>query len=316
MQALGEAAAGLPLLVGTLVAIAILTIWIALTPRPRARAVDDRLDEYLDRSDVVEALEMERPFAQRALAPVVRRFLRAAGSVLPQRNLANVERLLTTAGRPGGMAGLDFYGLRLILALGLGALGWLLGQRGEAEGLVLLRNALGAAGLGFVLPLYWLRRKARARQNEVQRALPDALDMLTIGVEAGLAFESAMLRVGEQWDNALSREFRGLVNEMRLGKPRSEALRRMADRCNVADLTTFVAILVQSNQLGVSIATVLRTQAEQMRLKRRQMAEEKSRQASVKIVVVVAFFILPSLFIVILGPALPRILDTLSVAGG
>ncbi len=103
---------------------------------------------------------------------------------------------------------------------------------------------------------------------------------------------------------------------MRLGVPRNEALRRVATRTSVPDLTTFVAILIQSSQLGVSIANVLHSQAEQMRVKRKQMAEEKARQASVKITVVVAIFILPSLFIVVLGPAIPRIMETLSAAGG
>ena len=174
------------------------------------------------------------------------------------------------------------------------------------------RNGLIALFAGFMLPKFWLNQQIKKRRVEIQRALPDALDMLTIGVEAGLAFESALLRVGDQWNNALSQEFRRVVSEMRIGVSRNESLRRMADRVGVEDLSTFVAVLIQSNMLGVSISQVLKTQADQMRLKRRQYAEEMAHAATVKIVMVLVFFILPSLFIVILGPAIPRIMSTLS----
>jgi tight adherence protein C len=140
--------------------------------------------------------------------------------------------------------------------------------------------------------------------------------MLTIGVEAGLAFESALLRVGEKWNNALTREFGRAVGEMRVGTSREAALQRMADRCGVPDLNTFVAVLVQSTQLGVSIAQVLHTQADQMRVKRRQRAEELARQAGIKITFPLVFFIFPALFVVILGPAVPRIMETLGAMSG
>jgi tight adherence protein C len=162
--------------------------------------------------------------------------------------------------------------------------------------------------VGFFLPAFWLRRRVRQRKHEIDRALPDALDMLTIGVEAGLAFESALLRVAEQWQNALTEEFRRAVREMQLGSAREEALRRMADRTGVESLGTFVAVLVQSTRLGVSIAQVLHTQAAQMRLKRRQLAEERARQASVKMVFPLVFLIFPAIFIIVLGPSVPEFL--------
>lgn len=309
--------AGLPALVGTLVALAVIVMWLATAPsRKRDKAVESRLGQYVDRTDVVGAEELTRPFRQRALLPLMRRAMRTAGGLLPNRNLSKIERKLTTAGHPGGLSAIDFMGMRLLFSVGLAALGWWLASRSDQSTMIMLRNAGIGAFAGFLLPNMWLNSKAKKRQTEVERALPDALDMLTIGVEAGLAFESAMLRVGDQWDNALSREFTRVVSEMRLGMPSSEALRRMADRCEVADLTTFVAILIQSAQLGVSIANVLHAQADQMRIKRRQSAEERSRQASVKITIVVAIFVLPSLFIVILGPSIPRIMETLSSAAG
>ena len=197
--------------------------------------------------------------------------------------------------------------------LGGGALYVLAGRYALSS--ALLYAALVAI-FGYMAPGFWLRSRVKARKHEITRALPDALDMLTIGVEAGLAFESALLRVGEKWNNALTREFRRAVGEMRVGTSREVALQRMADRCGVPDLNTFVAVLVQSTQLGVSIAQVLHTQADQMRVKRRQRAEELARQAGIKITFPLVFFIFPALFVVILGPAVPRIMETLGAMSG
>ncbi|MFW6136308.1 MAG: type II secretion system F family protein, partial [Chloroflexota bacterium] len=159
-------------------------------------------------------------------------------------------------------------------------------------------------------------QRVRSRQHEIARALPDALDMLSVGVEAGLAFESALLRVAEQWDNALTEEFRRAVREMRLGAGREEALRRMAERTGVEDLATFVAVLVQSTRLGVSIAQVLEAQAAQMRLKRRQRAEEQARKAGIKMIFPLVFLIFPAMFVVILGPSMPALLGFLGDFAG
>lgn len=230
---------------------------------------------------------------------------------MPQKDMAAVSEKLTRAGDPGGLTVLDFVGLRIILAVAAVGVVYFLFGRNEPL-LIQARNSFIALCAGFMLPKFWLNQKIKQRRTEIARALPDALDMLTIGVEAGLAFESALLRVGDQWDNALSQEFRRVVSEMRIGVPRNESLRRMADRAGVEDLSTFVAVLIQSNMLGVSIGQVLKTQADQMRLKRRQHAEEMAHAATVKIVMVLVFFILPALFIVILGPAVPRIIDSLS----
>lgn len=289
-----------------LISAATIAIWFALAPARPARTVTSRLDGFVDRSDLVDAADMERSFATRAVAPIVHRILQALGSLLPNRNLEKVNEVLLRAGSPGNLGPLDYVGLRIILGAAAGV-GYYVAMGHSEPILVAMRNAVVAVFAGYMLPKFWLSQKVKKRRTEIARALPDALDMLTIGVEAGLAFESALLRVGDQWNNALSQEFRRVVSEMRVGVPRNEALRRMADRNGVEDLSTFVAVLIQSNMLGVSIAQVLHTQADQMRIKRRQHAEEQAHSATVKIVVVLVFFILPSLFIVILGPAVPRI---------
>lgn len=303
-----------PALSAMLTAGAVIAIWFALAPAKSSKAVATRLQGYVDRSDLLDAGDMERSLSSRALLPLLRKVLGFFGGLLPQKDMAQLSLKLTQAGDPGGLTVLDFVGLRIILAAAaVGATILLLGGESAFE---YLRNSVIALLAGFMLPKFWLSQRIKKRKVEIARALPDALDMLTIGVEAGLAFESALLRVGDQWNNALSQEFRRVVSEMRIGVPRNEALRRMADRCGVEDLSTFVAVLIQSNSLGVSISQVLHTQADQMRLKRRQYAEEMAHAATVKIVVVLVFFILPALFIVVLGPTAPRIFDVLSNAGG
>lgn len=304
-----------PLTFALLVGLAILFMWAAFAPARRAPPVDTRLNDYLQRSDIVTDTEMQRPFGQRVVWPGARRVLNLLGRIAPKPNASGTELMLQQAGQPGGLGALDFFGLRLLsgLLFGFGAF-LVLNARQSFSATLLYAAVIG--GLGYFLPLFWLRARVRGRQSTIQRALPDALDMLTIGVEAGLGFESAMLRVGEQWDNPLTREFRRAVGEMRVGTSREEALQRMASRTGVADLSTFVAVLVQSSQLGVSIAQVLHTQADQMRLKRRQRAEELARQAAVKMLFPLVFCIFPALFVVLLGPAVPVIQNTFGTLGG
>ena len=300
-----------PLTFAILISFATALVWLAFAPAQPARMVRERLDGYLDRGDVIEETDMRRPFAARALVPLLRRLLRILGRLAPKRNVEATRQMLLQAGEPGGLTVLDFWGLRLLFVALMGG-GYFLLLGRTVPFATALRNTLVAGGLGFFAPFFWLRSRVKRRQHEIARALPDALDMLTIGVEAGLAFESALLRVGEQWDNALTREFQRAVTEMRVGTPRDVALRRVVERAGVRDLSTFVAVLIQSSELGVSIAQVLHTQAAQMRIRRRQRAEELARQASVKIVFALVFLLLPALFVVILGPSVPRFMTLFS----
>ena len=211
---------------------------------------------------------MRRPFVVRVFGPPLRQILRLFGSLAPKKSVQATERLLLQAGRPWGLSALDFFGLRLLATLVAGGLyssscetAWLFSPPAQQP---------PGRRRRFLHPVGVAALAQPGRQHEISRALPDALDMLTIGVEAGLAFESALLRVGERWHNALTYEFRRAVAEMRIGTPRDIALTRMAERSDVPELRAFVAILIQSSQLGVSIAQVLHTQAAEMRVKRRQ----------------------------------------------
>jgi tight adherence protein C len=170
----------------------------------------------------------------------------------------------------------------------------------------ILYSMIGTA-IGFFFPQLWLDGEIQKRQKDVRKAMPDALDLLTICVEAGLGFDAAMSNVAEKWDNELSLAFGRAIREIQLGKVRREALRTMADRIDLPEMTSFVAAVIQSEQLGVSMAKVLRIQADQMRLRRRQLAEELAHQAPVKMLLPMVGFIFPSIFIVLLTPAVMRI---------
>lgn len=312
---LGNGVLWSPMTFGVLVALAAGLIWLAFTPAWSKRDVESRLDDYLDRAALLEPGDMSQPFGGRVVLPLVRRLLRAFGRLTPKRRLESTQQMLIEAGEPGRLTALDFFGLQLLLTVLLGAgYFFLLGRAvpfNEA-----LRNTLFAAVLGYLLPAQWLRRRARQRKHDILRTLPDALDMLTTGVEAGLAFESALLRVGERWDNALTHEFLRAVSEIRVGSARDVALQHMAQRAGVLELSTFVAVLIQSTQLGVSIAQVLHTQAAQMRIRRRQHAEELARKAGAKMVFPLVFLIFPALYVVILGPAMPGLIATMKRLGG
>jgi tight adherence protein C len=154
-----------------------------------------------------------------------------------------------------------------------------------------------------LMPQMMLSRRIKKRQKEILLAMPSALDLLTISVEAGLSFDAALTRVAEKYKNALSQEFNQLLNEVRLGRPRLEALDDLGKRCKVEELSNFVQAIIQSEQLGVGVANVLRIQSEEIRRRRRQRAEEQGQKAPLKMLFPMVGCIFPTLFIVLLGPA-------------
>ncbi len=300
-----------PLTFSILVALAVGLFWAAFGPARPQRDIKGRLDDYVDSGELDNELALDQPHSPRPLMPALRGVLRFLGRLSPGRDIERTAEALEQAGFPLGLGVIDFYGLRILLILVLcGGCFLLLGTRQPLQVLMLAMAALALAG--FMLPGLWLKSRAKARRREILLAFPDALDMLTIGVEAGLAFESAMLRVGEKWNNALTREFRRVVGEMRIGVSRDEALNRMATRTGVDEVNAFVAVLIQSSALGVSIAQVLHNQAADVRLKRRMRAEEQARKAGTKMMIPLVLLIFPTLFMVILGPAVPTLMETFS----
>lgn len=271
-----------------------------------------------ERPPTLEEIELSQPFSERVLLPVARKMGEFVTRFTPQASLQSIQHQLDLAGNPRGVDPTLFYVSRLGAA-GLFAAATLMltfiapkgsmfaFASGQAKAILM---AIGAGVFGFFLPTLLLRSRINRRQDVITKAMPDALDLLTVCVEAGLGFDQAMSKVVEKWENELSMALERVINEIRLGKLRREALRDMSDRMDVPDMTSFVAAIIQADQLGVSIGKVLRIQAEQMRIKRRQRAEKKAHEAPVKMLIPMVFLIFPSIYIVLLGPSVVQIIKS------
>lgn len=282
------------------------------------RALQARLEEFSQTGEQIDLtkLELSQPFTDRVIYPMARKLGELAIKFTPQNALQSISRKLELAGSPSKIepsmvlasqfiAGIGFGGL-VILVFSVGSADW------PASRVILV--ALLVALFGFYFPQLWLSSKISRRQKEIRKAMPDALDLLTICVEAGLGFDAAMSKVSEKWQSELSLAFARVIQEIQLGKIRREALRDMADRIGLAEMTSFVAAVIQSEQLGVSMAKVLRIQSDQMRVKRRQRAEEEAHKAPLKMLIPMGLLIFPSLMIVLLTPAALRLFQ--SALGG
>ncbi len=278
----------------------------------------ERLAEATQRGEVVslEDAELQEPFTERVLIPIIRRIGDLSTRFTPQNLLTETTRKLELGGNPGRIDAATFLATRFVVAFVFGGL--LLTIALLAKTWPLSRTILVVSiftAIGFFFPQLWLQSRINRRQNEVRKAMPDALDLLTICVEAGLGFDAAMSKVGEKWENELSLMFSRCIREVQLGKPQREALRDMSDRLGLPELTSFVAAVIQSQILGVSLAKVLRIQSDQMRVKRRQRAEELAHQAPVKMIIPMALLTFPSIMIILLAPAGFQIAATFSGSG-
>jgi tight adherence protein C len=277
-----------------------------------------RLAEATQRGDVVsslEQIEMQQPFTQRIIVPLLRRIGEMSTTVTPQKVLEDTTKNLELAGNPGRIDASTFLASRFVVAFVFGGvllLTFTLSPNKWPLPQTLLVMTIFVV-LGFFFPQLWLQSRINARQKDIRRAMPDALDLLTICVEAGLGFEAAMSKVSEKWENQLSMALLRALREIQLGKIRREALRDMADRIGIPEMTSFVAAVIQSEMLGVSLAKVLRIQSDQMRVKRRQHAEEEAHKAPVKMILPLALLIFPSIFIILLTPAGIQISKSLGV---
>jgi tight adherence protein C len=278
----------------------------------RARQPDnigDRLSQFTERALTLEELELQQPFHQRVLAPMAKNTLTTLGKYGPKQSAERLKTNLQTAGNPGNITPAMFVGLRVVLSLVLGLIIVLLTLQTMELVQALMYSAIGFV-LGYMLPVMWLGRKITARKKAIQKSLADALDLLCISVEAGLAFDLALQRVTQKWDDELSREFKRVLSDVRLGRTRREALKDLAMRTGVEDVQTFTAAIIQADQLGVSMSKILRLQADQMRVRRRQRAEALAQQAPIKMLFPMVFLIFPALFVVILGPAVPKLMTS------
>jgi len=275
---------------------------LIITRRMQEMASSLRRKQHLDD-------ELSKPFFERVIRPVLEKLALAVGKTTPARKKAGLQKRLLMAGNPANLSPGEFLVIQYGFMLGLPVcvllfvlpLNW-------NPGLIISGMAVSAAA-GFLLPDYYLKMRAKQRRGEIQDNLPDVLDLLTVSVEAGLGFDAALVKVVEKNKGVVSHEFARVLQEIKMGKPRRDALRDLGNRSGVDDLVAFVSSIIQADQLGVSIGNVLRVQSEQMRQKRRQRAEEKAMKAPIKMLIPLILFIFPTIFIVVLGPAALKIID-------
>lgn len=247
--------------------------------------------------------EAELPFTERVLAPLQARALHVGRRMTGADKAERIRRKLDLAGNPRAWTVDRVISLKVMAAIVLpvSALvySWTLGL---SLNLTLILTIAGLA-VGFFAPDLYLYQKAHDRSEAIKRTLADAVDLLTISVEAGLGFDAALQQVARNTDGPLAEEFSRVLREMQLGKGRSESLKALTERTNVDDLKAFVGAMVQADAFGISIGQVLRVQSSEMRLKRRQYAEMKAQQVPVKIMVPLVLCVLPCLFVAVIGPA-------------
>jgi len=284
------------LIVGAVVVLAVILIVVGIRTPQSENPIQERLSELTANDEIMslEELELSQDFGERILLPFFNQIGEMAQRFTPQATLENARQRLEMAGNPMQMNPAFFLMLRFVFAFLFGGLLILIFAKTGRNWVQGLGVSVIFMLIGFAFPNLWLSGRIKARQKAVFRAMPDALDLLTISVEAGLGFDAAMAKVNEKWINELALEFGRVIQEIRLGKLRRDALRDMADRLGVNE---------KSEQLGVSMAKVLRIQSDQMRVRRRQMAEEEAHQAPIKMVFPIALLIFPSIMIILLGPA-------------
>jgi len=294
------------------VILAIVLVILGINAPEADDPIASRLAEFsiTDEPVTLEDIELSLRFRDRIILPFLNKIGQIASRFTPQATLMNTAKRLEMSGNPMQLDPAVFLTARVVIAIlfsGLVFAVFAMSGRNWLQGLGLSVLFLI---IGFMFPEIWLTGRINARQRAVFRALPDALDLLTVCVEAGLGFDGAMGKVHEKWNDDLALEFGRVLQEIRLGKLRREALRDLAERVNVPELTSFVAAVVQSEQLGVSMGKVLRIQSDQMRVRRRQMAEEEANRAPIKMVFPIGCLIFPSILLVLLGPAALMLLSS------
>ena len=305
----------LPFLIAGVAAIAILLIFTGLAGSSPVDPVQARLTQLgTMQAKNLEELELQQPFFERTIRPIAARLSGATSRVASTSFTQTTEKRLALAGNPGGLRTADWLGIKAVGAIvGAGIfilIFGIIGVLGLPPILRLVMIPIGAM-FGYTIPEFWLGGRVRKRQKAILLMIPDALDLLTISVRAGLGFDGALGKVVEKLKGPLTEEFRRALAEIRVGKARRDALRDIVPRTEVPALTNFIGAIIQAEQLGVSISKVLQVQSEQLRIERRQRAEEMAAKAPIKMLFPLVGCIFPSLFIVILGPAIILIMINL-----
>ena len=274
----------------------------AISIKRRMGHIDDVYGEYVEVDDI-----RKLPFSERIVEPLKKNIRTAIRSKTPKGLISELELNIEKAGRPYDLGISGWLVIRFAISVVLPFFLILLIAHGKSAFSHKLLLSCITIMICLILPKFLLESKIKMRRKVVTRQLPDVLDILTVSVESGLSFDSALAKVVEKNYGELATEFKKVLNEIQLGKTRREALKNMSVRCDADDVRLFISSIIQAEQLGVSIGKVLRIQADQMRIKRRQRAEELAIKAPVKMLLPLVIFVLPGIFVVILGPAIVQV---------
>ncbi len=279
--------------------------------------VSDRLKEYvsepiieshnLRRRVIIAPRELTGSLTSRLLMPAIKKIGSFLGRLTPAGAIEDVNQRLLVAGSPYNLGAREFYGISMAMTIVGFVVAILLIRQGPT--LLFMVGAVLVVILFSLAPHAWLRSQVQRRQKAISKNLPDALDMLSVCATAGLGFDQSLQRVSEYWDTPLSAEFTRVLSEMEMGISRRDAMRNMVNRTEVNEISSFVALILQADQLGMSISETLQAIAEQMRIERRFRAQEQAQKAPIKMLMPMAFLILPALIAIVLGPSIPAIVD-------
>ena len=282
-----------------------------------------RLDEFVSKESsrgrsAARALSIQTrglsgSLVNRLIVPWLKGIGSFFGRLTPTGSIMELEKRLTIAGNPLNLGAREFYGIQLAFLL----VGALLSVMTLSVKGIQYRTlaALCPVGLAYLVPKTWLNSKVRARQQKIRRGLPDALDMLSVCASAGLGFDQSLQRVSEYWETPIGAEFGRVISEMEMGLSRRDALRNLADRLDITELSSFVAFVLQTEQLGTSIVDTMHAQADQMRVDRRFRAQEQAQKIPTKMIIPMVFLIFPALLAIIIGPVIPLLYNFLQSLG-
>ncbi len=291
--------------------VGILMITMALGGRRRENPLRTRMRNLAAQMQEEETVDLTLPFSQRIIWPVFAGLGNGFAKLLPTTFVSRIRHLLMLAGEPLSVSGFLF--LMILTAVAMPGLFLALLLLADASfGTIQLLGLLAFIFMGFYLPYFWLSRRVKRRQDEILKSLPNAMDLVTTCVEAGLGLDSAFAKVAERLPGPFGDELARALRDMALGLSRRDALREVGERTGVPDVITFVSSIIHAELTGSSIGDVLRVQADQMRMRRRQRVEQLAQKIPIWMTFPLVIFLLPSLFIAILGPAAIQVLDSLA----
>ena len=278
----------------------------------RKQSVQIRLESLAKEQTGGLDSELNQPLFSRVFKPMLDSMSKMIMKVTPKEIIISLEKKIIMAGSPRNMTVKDWVNFQVLITVGLPVITLAAGYYLKAKPGGMIMFLIAEIALGLVLPNFALSKSISERQKKIQNSLPDIIDLLTVSVEAGLGFDGALVKVIDKMPGPLASEFDKVLQEIKVGRQKKDALRDMADRVSIQDLTTFIGSVIQADQFGVSIGNVLRLQSEQMRQKRRQRAQEKALKAPVKMIIPMVVFIFPTLFSVLLGPVVIQLIDQFS----